>query len=215
MSDRRENRRRGPFAWLGGGRWRAVLASGLVLGVGSFITLAAWTDTENATGTFAASIFDTQSQSAGSPTYASNTTAPGATLSFAATGMSPGVSSYAWLNVRTTPETTVGGTLTLTAATSSGGLAPALEYRAVRLASPNPTSTCTAASFTGSPVFVAGGASSYIPVTTVPGSPVSNTLTSAGGALGFCFEVRIGTAAASTFQGLNATTTWTFSAVSG
>ena len=74
---------------------QAVLAAGLVLGIGTAATLAAWTDTENATGGFGASVFGTESQSAGSPTYASNTTAPGATLSFDATAMSPGTSFYA------------------------------------------------------------------------------------------------------------------------
>ena len=49
--------------------WRALLAGGLVLGVGATATLAAWNDSEVATGSFAASVFDTESQSAGSPTY--------------------------------------------------------------------------------------------------------------------------------------------------
>jgi predicted ribosomally synthesized peptide with SipW-like signal peptide len=195
--------------------WRAVLAGGLVLGVGATVTLAAWNDSEQATGSFAASVFGTESQSAGSPTYASNTTAPGATLSFAATAMSPGTSTYAWLNIRTTTTSTVGGTVTLAAVTNNGGgLVGALQYRAVRMASANPTSTCAAAAFTGTPAFVAGGASTYLPVTQVPASAVANPIGAAGAQLGFCFEVQVAPNAANTFQGTSATVTWQFNAAS-
>ena len=83
-----------------------------MLGIGTGATLAAWTDTEVASGGFSASVFGTESQSAGSPTYASNTAAPGASLTFNASAMSPGVSYYAYLNVRTTAASTVGGTIT-------------------------------------------------------------------------------------------------------
>ncbi|MDW4573739.1 SipW-dependent-type signal peptide-containing protein [Microbacterium sp. M3] len=195
-------------------RVRVLLAAGLVLGIGTAVTLAAWTDTENATGSFGASVFGTESQSAGSPTYASNTAAPGASLTFAATAMSPGTSFYAWLNVRTTSASTVGGTVSLTGAAPTGTLAPALEYRAVRLSGPAPGVACSAAAFTGSPVFVAGGASSYLPVTQVPSTPVASTIGAAGAQLGFCFEVRIAAGAANTFQGTTGQVTWTFASTS-
>ncbi|MDF0515519.1 SipW-dependent-type signal peptide-containing protein [Agromyces sp. H3Y2-19a] len=194
---------------------RAVLAGGIVFGVGATATMAAWNDSEVATGSFAASVFDTESQSAGSPTYASRPTAPGATLSFAATGMSPGVSHYAWLNVRTTTATTVAGDVSLTGVTNnSGGLVAALEYRAVRMTAPNPTATCAAAAFTGTPAYIAGGASSWLPVTSVPGTPVASPVAAAGGAIGLCFEVRVVNGAANSYQGQSATVTWQFTAAS-
>lgn len=195
-------------------RVHAVLAAGLVLGIGTTVTLAAWTDTENATGSFGASVFGTESQSAGSPTYASNTTAPGATLSFDATAMSPGTSFYAWLNVRTTTTSTVGGTVALTSAAPAGGLAPALQYRAVRMPGPSPASTCNAAAFSGTPVFIAGAAASYLPVSQVPAAQVASPIGAAGAQLGFCFEVRIQPGAANSFQGQTGTATWTFTATS-
>ncbi|MEJ7649283.1 MAG: SipW-dependent-type signal peptide-containing protein [Nakamurella sp.] len=46
---RRRDRRR---------KFRAVLAAGLVLGVGGAVTLAAWNDSEYATGTFTAGTFN-------------------------------------------------------------------------------------------------------------------------------------------------------------
>jgi predicted ribosomally synthesized peptide with SipW-like signal peptide len=196
-------------------RWRAVLAGGLVLGVGATATLAAWNDTEVATGGFTSSVFDLQSQSAGSPTYADHATAPGATLVFNATAMSPGVSSYAWLNVRTSPASTVGGTVGLTALDRSGTLAPALEYRAVRTTSPNPTIACNAAAFAAPSTFIVGGASTWVPLSGAPPAAVSNPIGAAGSAIGFCFDVRVMVGAANTFQGQTASATWTFTGTSG
>ncbi|WP_228484574.1 SipW-dependent-type signal peptide-containing protein [Microbacterium cremeum] len=195
-------------------RLQAVLAAGIVLGAGTAVTLAAWTDTENATGGFGSSVFGTESQSQGSPTYASQTTAPGATLTFNATAMSPGTSFYAWLNVRTTPASTVGGTVSLTSIAPSGGLASALQYRAVRMPGATPSSTCNAAAFTGTPVFVAGAAASYLPVSQVPATPVASPIGAAGAELGFCFEVRIAPGSADSFQGQTGSVTWTLTATS-
>lgn len=195
-------------------RLRVLLAAGLVLGAGAVATLAAWTSTENATGSFGASVFATESQTQGSA-YAGHPTAPGATLAFTATAMSPGASAYAWVNVRTTAASTVGGTLTLTAATATGALAPALQYRAVRLTGPSPGAACDATAFSGSPVFIAGTSSTYLAVTQVPGTPVASILTAAGAQpLGFCVEVQIAPGSANSFQGQTANVTWTFTATS-
>ena len=196
-------------------RWRAVLAGGLVLGAGATATLAAWNDAEVATGAFASSVFDLQSQSAGSPTYADHAAPPGASLTFNATAMSPGVSSYAWLNVRTTPASTVAGTVTLTALDRSGTLAPALEYRAVRTVSANPTSACNAGAFAAPSVFIVGGTSTWVPLSTAPPAAVSNAIGAAGAAIGFCFDVRVLAGAANSFQGQAASATWTFTGTSG
>lgn len=195
---------------------RVVLAAGLVFGIGSFATLAAWTDTENATGSFGASIFDTESATTPALTYASNTTPPGPSLTFNATAMSPNVAFYAWMNVRTTTTTNVAGTVSLTGVAATGTLAPALQYRAVRMTAASPTATCNAAAFTaGTPTFIVGNASTWVPVTTVAPTPVVPSAIAAGGAaIGYCFEVRIPTGTASTFQGTTATVTWTFTSTS-
>lgn len=195
-----------------------ILAAGLVLGIGTTATLAAWNDTEVGTGSFGASVFGTESQSAGSPAYASNTTAPGASLTFNATAMSPGVSFYAYLNVRTTPASTVGGNVALTSAsvtpTTAGTIGPALEYRAVRLAGVAPGTPCSSTAFTGTPTFIAGNATTWLPVSQAPASPIANPIGAAGAALGFCFEVRIMNGAANSVQGTTATVTWTMTGTS-
>jgi predicted ribosomally synthesized peptide with SipW-like signal peptide len=191
-------------------RLRAALAGGLVLGVGAAVTLASWTDSESSKGSFTASVFATQS-SANGTTFVANPATPGATLTFSAAGMAPGVDNYAFLDVRTTASTTVGGTVTLTSATAAGLLAPGLGYRVVRI----PVSTtCAAAAFTGSPTFVAGDATTYLAVTIVPVSPVASTIAAAGGSTRLCVDLRILTTAPSSLQGTSAAVTWQFTAVS-
>ena len=192
-------------------RLRAVLAGGLVLGIGAAVTLASWTDTENANGSFTASIFNTESTGA-TVNWASNTASPGATLVFAATAMSPSVSHYAALNVRTTATTNVAGTVALTSSTPAGTLAAVLEYRAVR--TPLASTACNSAAFSGSPTWVAGGASTWIASNTVPAVPVASAIAAAGGEIRYCFDVRILSTAATSYQGTTGTVTWLFTATS-
>lgn len=192
-------------------RARAVLAGAVVLGVGATVTLASWTDNEYASGSFAASVFSTESSTVAG-VWSSNRSAPGASLAFSASGMSPTVSFYAWLNIRTSAASNVAGTVRLTAATPSGTLADVLQYRAVRTATSS--SSCDASAFTGSPTYIAGGASSYLAVTTVPASPVVSAISAPSGELRFCFEVQVQSGAANSYQGTSATVTWLFSAIS-
>lgn len=188
-----------------------MLAGGLVLGVGAAVTLASWTDTEYATGNFAASTFTTESTGS-TVNWVSNTAAPGATLVFAAGAMSPSVSHYATLNVRTTAATNVAGTVVLSSATRAGTLPAVLEYRTVRTTAA--TTTCNATAFTGSPVWVAGDATTWIASNTVPASPTSSPIAAAGGEIRYCFDVRIQSTAATTYQGTTGTITWLFTATS-
>jgi predicted ribosomally synthesized peptide with SipW-like signal peptide len=191
-------------------RLRAALAGGLVLGVAAAVTVASWTDSEFSKSTLTTSTFATQS-SADGVAFASNPASPGATLAFAATAMAPTVSSFALFDVRTTAATTVAGTVQLTGATATGTLAPALEYRAIRTTT---STTCNAAAFSGTATFVAGGASTYLAATTVPGTPVASPLALGGGVIRFCFDIRVKAGAANSLQGATATVTWQFAAAS-
>lgn len=193
-------------------RLRAVLAGGLVLGVGATVTLASWNDSEYATGAFTTSVFNTESnvQSGG---YADNSTAPGPTVTFTGAGFSPGVSEYFNDLIRTKVNSTA-GTAVLEAATLGGTdaatLGAALAYRVVRT-----TGTCNAAAFTGSPVFVVGAGATFRALTVGQETGVTNTLTAATGSApgdptGFCFEVTLPAGAANSLQGTAATATWQF-----
>jgi predicted ribosomally synthesized peptide with SipW-like signal peptide len=193
-------------------RLRAVLAGGLVLGVGAAVTLAAWTDREYGTGTFTASTFDTESTSAATSTgWASNASSPGATLQFNATSMSPGSLQYATLNVRTTLATNVSGNVVLTSATTTGTLPAVLEYRAVRTTAT--TTTCNAATFTSGTYIAGSNAPAYQSSSTVPVA-VQSPIAAANGEIRYCFEVRMAPTAASTYQGATGTITWLFTATS-
>ncbi|WOQ16797.1 SipW-dependent-type signal peptide-containing protein [Raineyella sp. W15-4] len=191
-------------------RLRAVLAGGLVFGVGAAVTLAAWNDSEYAAGQFTASVFATESNP-GSGWVSTIQESP-ATLAFSATAMSPGVSHYASLDVRTTAASTVGGTVALNSASKADTLADVLEYRAVLIGS---TTTCNLAAFSGSPTWVAGGASTYVAGGTMPGSPPNTALSAhAANTLRYCFDVRVTTGAGNSYQGTTGTLTWGFLATS-
>lgn len=191
-------------------RLRAVLAGGLVFGIGATLTLAAWNDSEYAAGQFAASVFATQSNTGSG--WVSTTEGSPATLAFNATGMSPGASHYAYLDVRTTSATTVDGTVALNSAGKTGTLATVLEYRTVLIGS---TAACSATAFSGSPTWVAGGASTYVAGGTMPGTPPNTALSSgAANTLRYCFDVRVTATAANSYQGTTGTLTWGFLATS-
>jgi predicted ribosomally synthesized peptide with SipW-like signal peptide len=192
------------------------LAGALVLGVGATMTLAAWTDQEVATGAFAASVFDVVSSPDATP-LTSHGTAPGATLTFAATGLSPGTSVFAHLDVATSTGSTVGGTLTLTAigsATTAGiGLADALGYRIVRLT--GTTTPCTASAFTAPAQWVTPATGAYTNVTAALPALSAVALDSGGvNVRRLCVEAQLAGAASSDHQGASSTVTWSFTGTS-
>lgn len=192
-------------------RGRAILAGAVVLGLGATMVLAAWTDSENVKGAFSASTFNTESSTV-SGVWASNTTSPGAGLAFNATSMSPTVSLYAWVNVRTTAASSVGGTIALASASTSGPLVPVLEYRAVGTRAVG--TICDGSAFTGTPAFIAGSSSTYLAVTTVAVPSVASPITAPGGELRYCFEVRVQSGAANSYQGQAGTVNWLFTGIS-
>ncbi|SKC70461.1 hypothetical protein [Plantibacter cousiniae (nom. nud.)] len=186
-------------------RTRAALAGALVLGVGTSLTLAAWSDDEFGAASFAASTFVVESQTASS-TWAAHEAVNPATLVFNATAMSPGLSQYAYIDIRTTSATNIGGTAALSAVTAATGtLLPALEYRVV--ATPTGT-TC--------------GASAFASQTYTASLAVGAAVPGASGALGtasatpvrFCFDVRVKAGTGATFQGGTASATWQFTSTS-
>lgn len=201
-------------------RVRALLAGALVLGLGGSVTLASWTDTEYAAGSFGASSFQTESNvtkpyDASGP-WSSNEQSPG-TLVFEAASMSPGAVVYAPFAIRTKPGSVAGEVVLGAPSVSSSGtgesdLGAALRYRVVRAA------TCGASSFTGAPAFVVGRDGAK-PFTAGQAADVVNSLAAASAALPgepthFCFEVTLPEGASNALQGQTATATWQFTATS-
>lgn len=198
-----------------------MLAGALVLGVGGSVTLASWTDTENASGSFTASRFSLESTvsspySAAGP-WTVNETAPGATLAFNAAGMYPGNTVYAPIALRTQTGSIAGTTTLGGAAVTNTGSAPllgsALVYRAVR------ADTCDASAFAVGAAFLVGSDTVGQPLTTGQATGASTilpaaTATAPGPSVRFCFEVALPMGSSNQLQGKAATAVWQFSATS-
>ncbi|MEV7604046.1 SipW-dependent-type signal peptide-containing protein [Paenarthrobacter sp. NPDC089322] len=217
MGERRAETKRGAVFL----RIRALLAGALVLGLGSSLTLASWTDNEFASGSFGASVFQTESNVTNPydalGTWSANDASPGAVLAFNAAGMSPGTVVYAPFAIRTTAAS-VGGEVVLgvpvvsSSGTGVADLGAALRYRVVRSA------TCDASAFTGSPAFVVGS-DGVKPFSVGQDAGVVNPLQAAtatlpGAPTQFCFEVSLPLGANNALQGQTATATWQFTASS-
>ncbi|MEV4737871.1 MULTISPECIES: SipW-dependent-type signal peptide-containing protein [unclassified Microbacterium] len=198
----------------------AVLAGGLVLGVGVAVTLAAWNDSEFAQGTFTSGSFNLQGSVAGDvdASYSDHNVDTGgtaATLAFTLpTGlvgnMSPGDAVYAGFWVRLAAGTTTGASLSANGTTADPAASSNtgnLSYQVYQLA---PGATCNAASATGTPV--ASGATLDVQTGVTPMTLTKGAnATTAGTAVQLCFKVTAGTALK---QGLATTATWKFTATS-
>ncbi len=186
---------------------RAILAGGLVLGVGAAVTLAAWNDSEFATGTFSAGAFNLEGSTDGT-TYSEHASiGAAATLPFTApvTNLSPGDVVYAPFAVRLDATTTNNATVTVSNAATTGTVTN-LTYTLIQ-----PSSFGCSAGTTGTTLVAAGTA-----VSSVPGSPTFALLmgtppTIAGAPAFLCFKV---TAGAGLAQSQTGTVTWQFQAVS-
>lgn len=188
---------------------RAILAGGLVLGVGAAVTLAAWNDSEFATGDFAAGSFNLEGSTTGADSgFADHAAADGAAaLEFTlplADNLSPDDVVHAPFWVRLDDSTTTPATLTAAGVDANGANAVNLSYTVSAL---DATETCgddagtLVASGTSLSDFTAGTG-----VALAIGAGVD-----AGEAVQLCFEV---TAGADLEQGAAASATWQFTATS-
>ena len=182
-------------------RIRAILAGGLVLGVGAAATLAAWNDSEYGAATFTAGRFDIVGSTDGT-TFASHATSgAAATLSFvvAPSAMSPGTTTYALFSVKTA-NPSVAGSLQLGVGSTAGtGLAPFLTYGVRSIAGTACNSTTYAA---GTAVVADGTALSA-------GAAGTQAVAANGGStVNYCFAVTLPSTAGNGAQGLTAIQTW-------
>lgn len=91
-------------------RARALLAGGLVLGVGATLTVAAWTDQENAKATITAGTFGLSSATRDTP-LGSHDGQNAAVLGLDATGLYPGAKKAGWIQIESSGS--VAGSVTL------------------------------------------------------------------------------------------------------
>lgn len=185
-------------------RIRAILASGLVFGVGAAMTLAAWNDSEHTNATFTAGRFGIVGATDGL-TFSEHPAAPGAALSFslAPTAMVPGSTTYALFSVKTI-NPSVAGTVQLKAGTgNNSGLGAYLRYRVHTIAG----TSCTASTFASGTAVP--GLDIAAPLTT-SATAAQGVLANAGSQVNYCFEVVLPTTAPNAAQGLTLTAAWEF-----
>jgi predicted ribosomally synthesized peptide with SipW-like signal peptide len=192
-------------------RIRALLAGGLVLGVGAAATLAAWNDSEHATATFTAGRFDIVGSVDGQ-TFSQHPTAPGAGLQFTlptpAGALTPGDTAYTLFSVKTVAPASMPGTVQIKAnAANNSGLGAYLTYRVRTIAQ----LTCDATSFaTGTDV---PGLATGVPLTT--SATGAQALAADGTAqVNYCFAVTLPAGTPNAAQGATLAASWEFAATS-
>lgn len=183
------------------------------------MTLAAWNSRELAQGTFGTGVFEVVSRATAGDAV-SHPDPPGLGLSFNASNLYPGASRFAWLNVSTSNETTMPGTLAVTGHDVTD-LPPArvslkayLQYRIVR--TPAATSTCDAGAFqpARTPTWLTPQGA-YVEAQSPPPESASIPLSPRGAdPQRLCVEVRFSPSAPRTTQGQNASIMWTFTGTS-
>lgn len=190
-------------------RIRAVLAGGLVLGAGAAITLAAWNDSEFASGTFTAGTFNMQGAADGT-TFSDHTSAPGASLAFTAnvSNLSPSAVTAAGYALHLSPTTSTSATVAVAGATTTGAATANLTYGIVQVAQfsdcvPGATGTATIVP-AGTTMNAVTGASTFQLAKSTDG-------VAAGANVYLCVQV---TAGSGIGQGTAATGTWEFRATS-
>ncbi|WP_231916079.1 SipW-dependent-type signal peptide-containing protein [Microbacterium karelineae] len=188
----------------------AILAGGLVVGIGAAYTLANWNDSEFATAGFAAGSFNLEG-SLDDATYAEHSDAAGAQqldhVQFVAdtSNMVPGEVAYDSFFVRLDDDTSVDGTLAQASVAATGA---ADQYGYV-VAAIDPAATCDATTVAAGTVLGDGAtldantAAATVDLLHGDGVP--------GASVQLCFAV---TASEDLAQGATSTATWEFQATS-
>lgn len=189
---------------------RAVLAGAVVLGIGTAVTVAAWNDSEHAAGTFTASVFHLEGATDGESFSNHGPDNDPATLSFDVEpdALSPGTTVYALFSVRTTADSTDGGTVLLEADSGNGSdLGQFLTY-GVRTIS---GTTCDSSAFSGGDAVVDEGQ----PLTaSAPSSRTQDVAKEAGDQVNYCFAITLPDGTSNDAQGQSVTAHWTFTGAS-
>ncbi|MGC3993671.1 MAG: SipW-dependent-type signal peptide-containing protein [Propionicimonas sp.] len=188
----------------------AVLAGGLVLGVGTMATLASWNDAEFASASFKAGAFNLEG-SVDQSTFSEHATEGTAgSLSFGTTynNLQPGDSVYSGYAIRLDKNSTYSATAVVSPGTFAGSTT-GLSYTLFTTG----TAGCSASSTSTGVIVAAGTALNSVGT---PGSislaKSTNVGTSAGATVYLCFKV---TADTNLVQGQTAAPIWKFTATSG
>jgi predicted ribosomally synthesized peptide with SipW-like signal peptide len=193
----------------------AILAGGLVLGVGTMATLASWNDSEFAKATFKAGTFNLEGAVDSLQTNFSEHASAGAagTLQFSAiyNNLQPGDTVYAPYALRLDKFTTYDGTVAVTSDSMTGS-SSGISYTLFTTATPG----CSSSSVpTGTIVPANTALNSVGAATQINLSKSTNVGTAAGTAVYLCFKVSAATTGTVMTQGQTVAPTWNFTATSG
>lgn len=192
---------------------KALLAGGLVLGVGAAVTLASWTDEAYVEATFGTSSFNVQVTSDGGTAWEEADTPGTASALMFSLGfdtLEPGATVYAPVSLRTDPAGSVAGTVTLEgAAAGTGGdeaLFDALRYTVTAL---EEDTRCAAGS-------VAGETLADGPLTTGSDPGAIALAADGGNQVDLCFAVSLprDVDRNTALQGVSTSALWRFAASS-
>lgn len=188
------------------GKVRAVLAGGLVLGVGAAVTLAAWNDSVFAEGTFGGGSFNLQGTTNGNQYFESDTAETAGSLFFEldSENLAPGDVTSASFAVRL-DGTTTSDALVVIGTDSVGGALAGLTYELIS----TEDFLCDIET-TGTVLVPAGTALGTTPAD-VEFALTEGVDTAAGAPVNLCFRV---TATDALPQGQAGSTIWSFTAES-
>lgn len=182
----------------------AIIAGGVVLGIGTAVTLAVWNDSEFATGEFSSGQFDLQGSLNGTD-FDSSDASPGKELTFQldADALSPDAVVYAPFAVQLSSESDYAASVTLEQQLG-GTIGTNLSYSVYDIGTFG--ATCSAETPPTGTALVADRAAS------ATGTVDAFDLTAAATPVNLCFVV---TAGNDLPQGATGTITWEFSGTSG
>lgn len=186
----------------------AILAGGLVVGVGTAATLAAWNDSEYAASTFTAGAFNMlgSTDQAAFTNHATSTGAAGLAFSVPVANLSPGDVVFAPYALRLDASTTNGANVVVESVTNTGTVTN-LTYGLVTTSATG----CNAAAFAGGSKVVTDG-TALNSIGTPTGFTLAKPVASTDGAPTYlCFKVTAGSGLA---QSQSGSATWKFTATS-
>ena len=186
-------------------RIRALLASGMVLGVGATITLAAWNDSEYTTGSVTAGHFSLEGSVDGDE-YRSSEPDSAHTLSFSPdAALYPGATDYALFRVRASEGSMGGSVQVLADEENAEGLGAYLTYGIREVDG----TTCTFEAFEAGEVVVERGSG-----LTTDAQTTQDLAPDQEEAINYCLELILPEGTDNDAQGLSATPSWEFFATS-
>lgn len=192
-------------------RLRAIVVGGLVLGIGSSLTLAAWDDASEATAEFRSGTFGIVGSVDGM-SFVPDAEGAASELSFSMNGvpMDPGATAYALFSLKTV-NPSVGGTVVVEADEHNiAGLGSYMTYGIRAIENADGSAICTATTFENGMDVVPPG-SQLTRSQTAAGLPLAADGTSA---INYCIAITLPEASPSQAQGQTVVPGWTFAGAS-